>query len=310
MTKYWLDGIGQRGDMHKTMLSDDALANLQREVQWKLGRCMIRLQQYERLMKSIVANMAVEGPPEQLQAIRDHQVACASTMTLGTLMGMFTGNYLSPAAPEGVTEPFDDSTDQELTPQGWFRTRHLLTMSPERYEQTKQTLAKLVALRNELVHCFLERFDLWQETGCRAADTYLNDSYEQIDGHYLVLVDWAKNMERMRTLTASIMQTPQFDDAFVHGIHPDGTVHWPISTIVECLRNAEQACAADSWTLLDSAIAFIRTSYPDQVPTMYGCTSWRQVLKKSEQFVIRTDTNPQNGRGQAWYRSREEIAAN
>lgn len=34
---------------------------LQHQMQQKLGSCMLRLQQYERLMKSMVAGTAIEG---------------------------------------------------------------------------------------------------------------------------------------------------------------------------------------------------------------------------------------------------------
>jgi primosomal protein N'' len=59
---------------------------LQNEVQRKLGRCMIRVQQYERRLKAMVASMAVEGPLEQLQAVHDQQVAGMRNRTLGTLV--------------------------------------------------------------------------------------------------------------------------------------------------------------------------------------------------------------------------------
>lgn len=288
----------------------DSLATLQREVQRKLGRCMMRLQQYELMMKAVVAHMALEGPPAQLQAIHNQQVACASTRTLGTLVGKLTGSYLAPAVPAGLESSTDADTDQEPPGQAWFKVSHQIALPPERYEQIKRELAELVAMRNELVHHFLERFDLGQEAGCRAGEAYLDACFEKIDAHYLTLKGWAEAMNESRAWMASFIQTPQYRDFIMYGIGPDGTVHWAGSAIVACLRNAEQACAVKGWTLLDRAIAHIRTTHPEYTPTRYGCKSWRQVLKKSEQFELRTDTNPLNGAGQAWYRSREEAAMN
>lgn len=287
---------------------DNSLLALQREVQRKLGRCMIRLQQYERSMKAVVANMTVEGPPEQLHAIHEQQVACARTKTLGTLVGMFTSSYLSVAASPGQTEPGDAEADSKLPNQAWLRMSFSMVMPPERHAQTKLALAELVVMRNDLMHHFLERFDLWQESGCRAADTHLDACFEQIGRHFHDLKDWVASLEQARTMMVSTMQSQQFKDAFVHGIGPDGAVHWRISTIVECLHNAEQACEVDGWTLLDNAITFIRGTHADHTPSRYSCKNWRQVLKKSEQFEIRTDTNPLNGKGQTWYRSQKEAA--
>lgn len=286
----------------------DTLPALQREVQRKLGRCIIRLQQYERSMKAVVANMIVEGPPEQLPAILEQQVASARTKTLGSLVGMFTGSYLSVAASQGESAPENAEADTKLPNQAWFRMNFSMAMSPERHAQIKLALAELVDMRNDLVHHFQERYDLGQESGCRAAEAHLDACFEQIDGHFHDLTDWVASLEQAQTMSLSFMQSQQFEDAFVHGIDPDRTVHWHISTIVECLRNAEQACEVDGWTLLDNAITFIRGTHADHTPSRYSCKNWRQVLKKSEQFEIRTDTNPLNGRGQTWYRSQKEAA--
>jgi hypothetical protein len=77
---------------------DGVLKALQHEVQRKLGRCMLRLQQYERLLKTMVAGMAVKGPIERFQAAQDQKLADMRTKTLGTLVGMLTGILAEPAA--------------------------------------------------------------------------------------------------------------------------------------------------------------------------------------------------------------------
>ena len=65
------------------------------KIQQMLGRCMLRLQQFERLLKAMVAGMAVEGPIEQLHATRSRQETGASYKRLGHLVEMFTGDYLT-----------------------------------------------------------------------------------------------------------------------------------------------------------------------------------------------------------------------
>lgn len=287
---------------------EDALPTLQREIERKLGRCMIRLQQYERSIKAVVANMTVEGPPEQLHAMYEQQVACARTKTLGTLVGMLTGSYLSVVASPGQPAPENTEADANSPNKAWLRMSFGMAMPPERHAQTKLALTELVDMRNDLVHHFLDRFNLGQESGCRAADTHLDACFERIKCHLQDITAWVTGYEQARAMMVSFMQSQQFEDAFMHGIGPDGAVHWPISTIVECLRSAEQGCAVDGWTLLDGAITFVRLSHPDQTPSKYGCKNWRQILKKSNQFDVRTDTNPLNGRGQTWYRSQKETA--
>jgi len=69
-------------------------AELQRAVQHKLGGCIWRLQQYERLLKAMLANTGLAGEPAQLQAARDARVASVHKTTLGGLVSLFTGGYL------------------------------------------------------------------------------------------------------------------------------------------------------------------------------------------------------------------------
>lgn len=276
----------------------------QHEVQRKLGRCMIRLQQYERLLKAMMASMALDGPLEQLQAARDRRVAYASDKSLGTLVRMFTGSHLTPASPEGEKEPGDTRVGGKSSAVAWASMRFNISMSPERHAQTKEALAELVELRNTLVHHLIEQFDISDERGCRDASIHLDGCYEQIDGHCKLLRTWATTLVESQALASSYLQSKAFEDMFVHGINEDGSVCWPRSTIVECLREAEAACQVDGWTSLDAAITFMLKENRDQIPSRYGCKTWRQILTKSGLFAVRTVAGSDGERGQIWYRSR------
>lgn len=277
----------------------------QHEVQRKLGRCMLRLQQYERLLKTMVAGMAVKGPIERFQAAQDQKLADIRTKTLGILVGMFTGNHLNAALSDVEARPDDDTGSgiQSVDVAG-ASIRFNISMSPERYAQSKNGLAELVALRNELVHHLIERFDIFDENGCSAALTHLDACYEKIDAHFERLNDWAKSLAETQALASSFLQSKSFEDMFVHSINPDGSVCWARSTIVECLQKAETACQMDGWTSLDAAIEFIAKENRDQVPSRYGCKTWRQVLRKSGVFELRSIGGSVDNRGETWYRIR------
>ncbi len=285
------------------LLPRDPPLELQPDVQRKLGRCLIRLQQYEILLKALVAHGDIAGPPAALQSVRDAQVACARKKTLGSLVGMLTDRHLTSAEE-------DDSTEE---PQGdggaWFRFRFQVGLDASQHQATTAALKELVDLRNELVHHFLQRFNIWESQGCMAADAYLDGSYETIDGHYLTLRGWAQGMDEARAAMASFMSTAVFEDLLVNGIAPDGTVDWPASGAVRCLREAETRFASEGWTMLNTATPWIRAQHPDQHPQRYGCGSWRQVIHESRQFEIRRTVNMEQGCGEVWYRSRKEEAS-
>lgn len=55
-----------------------------------------------------------------------------------------------------------------------------MTLDQSDYDQVVSSLKELVALRNEFVHHFLERFDVWSVIGCQDADAYLDVSMIKI----------------------------------------------------------------------------------------------------------------------------------
>jgi hypothetical protein len=65
-----------------TSPATNALQPLQQDVQRLLGRCLLRLQQYERLMKAIVAHHEISGPAHSLEAIRTARIGRCRTKTL------------------------------------------------------------------------------------------------------------------------------------------------------------------------------------------------------------------------------------
>lgn len=53
----------------QALLTSEPPLELQCDVQNKLGRCLLRLQQYEILLKALVAHSEISGPAEALQGI-------------------------------------------------------------------------------------------------------------------------------------------------------------------------------------------------------------------------------------------------
>lgn len=275
---------------------DGELQASQREVQRLLGRCLLRLQQYEHLIKAIVAHHDIAGPAHALESIRAERIADAATKTLGTLVGYFVGSYV-------VTDDVDTSDEVTgNTPNDVmsFRMRTHMSMSAEDYARTEADLKELVLLRNNLVHHFIDQHDLWSLDGCRGANDALLAAYSRIDEHFEQLRGWAEHMDQARRLTAEFVQSDAFHDLVANGIAPDGTVDWPAAGIVRVLREAAGELAVDGWTPVASAGRWITERHPEQLPTKYGRSSWRQVVHESRLFELRY--RDVDGRRAAWYR--------
>lgn len=269
-----------------------------------MGRCMLRLQQYERLMKTMLAHHELAGPVETLEAQRSARVEKLADKTLGTLVKTLFETYAVAAGYERELLPEDKTPTDRIS----MAFSHRVTMEPERLARTRAALEELVAMRNELVHHFIERFDLCSDDGCAAAVRHLEGCCERIDLRHGELVAWAQGMDKARALMASFAQTEVFHDVVVNGFARDGSFEWSGSGIVQVLREASRSLSEDGWTRLDQALARIASSHPEQTPAKYGCRTWQQVLGESRLFDLEYRT-ADDGRKVAWFRERRQMAA-
>ena len=280
-----------------TLPADDALTAQQREVQRFLGRCLLRLQQYEKLMKAIVAHHEISAAGSPLASNQEQRIADAASKTLGTLVGTLLGSYVTTDEVEDASEP--DARDDIIS----FKVKMSLRMSAEDYDRTQNDLKELVLLRNNLVHHFIDQHDLWSLDGCRGAHDTLTVAYGRIDQHFEQLRGWAEHMDQTRRLAAAFAQSDAFRDLVIHGIAPDGSVDWPAAGIVRALRDAAAELAVDGWTPVASAGPWSAEQLPEHLPTKYGCSSWRQVIHESRLFELRY--RDVGGQRAAWYRAKQ-----
>lgn len=271
----------------------------QHDVQRLLGRCLLRLQQYERLMKAMLAHHELAGPVDTLEAQRASRVEKLSDKSLGTLVKALFETYAVVDGYERDLLPEDKVPTDRVSMAMSFR----MTMDPERLAQTRSAVEDLVAMRNELVHHFLDLFDLGSDDSCTAAVRHLQDCYGRIDRHFDELAGWARTMDKVRAMAASLFQSGPVHDMVVNGIAPDGSVEWPASGIVNVLREAAGHFAVNGWTRLDHAREWIASAHPEQTPEKYHCRTWPQVLDESRLFDLERRASD-DGKRVAWYRER------
>lgn len=272
-------------------------ADLQREVQRLLGRCMLRLQQYEHLLKALVAHHKIAAPASSIEQARDERVQDVATDTLGVLVGKLLDSYVVMSGAER-----EDLVTSKRAAEVSFGFHSAIEMSAEDYAKTRDSLKDLVELRNGLVHHLIGRFDLWQANGCCAARDHLLTCYDRIESHYEQLRSWIEHTERARQLAAAFIRSSSYRDFVINGIAPDGMVDWAAAGCVRLLLEASREVAVDGWTPLDAAAQWIGAQYPDQTPEKYHCRSWQHVLFESRRFDLRY--REEDGRKRAWYRER------
>lgn len=270
------------------------------EVQRKLGRCLLRLQQYELLTKAILVDHEQSGTVADWEARRQARIDKFAKKTLGQLVEWMKSSYLT-VDLEG-RQSREPEPPAELT-RIWFSFHGGMQMDSETYQRTVAAMQELVELRNDIVHHLLENFNLWTLQGCAAADAHLEQSYELIDRHMVQIGEWARHMDQARQIAASFMASDEYLDLIVDKQRPVvPPLDWH-SPIVECLREAEALLAVDGWALLDDAIALIGRTDRDENPARYGCKSWRQVLRNSGAFEFERQALPERSGLYTAYRS-------
>lgn len=270
----------------------------QHVVQRLLGRCMLRIQQYERLLKVMLAHHELAGPVDTLEAQRSERFGKLADKSLGTLVKTLFESYLVPDGFEKDLLPEGKTPADRISLAVSFR----VSMEQGRWEETRKAIEELVQRRNDLVHHLIERFDVWTEEGCTVAIAHLEESYQRIDRHYCELVEWAKSMDSAQVDMAAVYQTEVFRDMLVNGIAPDGSFDWSNTGIVRVLREAASRFHVEGWTSLEQARSWMSEAHPEQTPQKYQCRTWPQVLSESRQFRLEYRLG-NDGAKQAWYRT-------
>jgi len=286
-------------------MEEPSYAALQREVQRKLGRCLIRIQQYELLLKELVAKREVSAILGRNPVPLAEPSPTATTRTMGQLVGELTDKYFQPTLLDsGETQPEASSDDNEH-PAGWAGVRRSVSMSPDSHAKLIEELQELVDLRNDLVHHFVEVQDLVTEEGCIAADMYLQHCYTEIDRHLVSLQGWAASSNEATRSIAAFMASPEYNAFLMAELSPSiSQREAALPCLVELLRRAEAKISKDGWTALSAAIAFAKTVAPDETPKKHAFGSWRQVLHDAGFFQVRRGPVSPGGPMETWYRFR------
>lgn len=212
-----------------TQEPDEETKAQQREVQRMLGRCMLRLQQYERQIKAIMAAHEISAPIQELQDAQSKRAESVARKTLGTLVGELVGSFLIAGEPDTMPDLQDDTSGHRAT----VSIRFTLGLSAEDYAQTEAELRELVQLRNSLVHHFIDQHDLWSVEGCKRAQEALDADFRRIDTHYHRLRTWAEDIQRAGQQVEEYVQSDEFRDKVFSDTVLDSPESRPVPIEVE-----------------------------------------------------------------------------
>ena len=146
--------------------------NCKDEVMRRIGCNLLLFQQIEGVIKFLIANGNISGPASTLLAQREQRAASIQKQTMGQLIRQFTDDFLSDAdkdmeAREHVQEP-------------WLKFAFKIQGDDAFNEQQKIDFKTVLTERNELVHHFLERWDVQSIDSAREVIQYLDEQWEKV----------------------------------------------------------------------------------------------------------------------------------
>jgi len=260
--------------------------NLRAEIERRVGQCILQLQRYELGLKRFLSTTVIRGSAETLKANHEARKAGFANKTLGQLIGEVTGQYLFPSSPdEDFWEGSNESLDNPVLPEIHFQLS--MPMSQENYNALKAELAEIVSIRNELVHHFLERFDLHDAASCNDALEHLASIKQGASHHFKKLREWDSARRASIQQAVEFLDSEAFESLLSYGFYPGRPMDWTSTTAVQLLKYAEGELQRDGWTDLKAALALIKQQRPDLGPQIYQCKSWRHLLQKSGLFELR-----------------------
>jgi hypothetical protein len=271
-------------------LGGESFEYLQAKIERNLGQCLLQLQRYELDLKRFLSTTVIKGNTETVKAHHETRKAHFANKTLGQLIVELTGEYFAPSsAEEDFSPPPDEPLENPKLPEFHFRVS--MPMTEERLEALRAELSEIVSIRNELVHHFLERFNLQEMSGCEDAARHLANVQQVVAQNFERLKEWDKTRHSAAKQAVEFMQSDEFGSILSFGVYPGLPIFWRATTAVILLKESEEQFARDGWTDLKSAIAMMQQKRPDLGPKIYHCKTWRQLLKKSELFELRKVIN-------------------
>lgn len=262
---------------------DESIQALKQEVERRLGRCLLMLQKYEHLMKTLVVCQDIAGPITETASIIAGRAAGVASKTLGTLVRELLGAYLATDSDEEAEPSSPPKSLFDI--RASFRAR--LQMAHDDLQRTEVGMRDLVALRNNLVHHFIQQHDLRTLEGCKSALDFLHESESRIEREIEQIQAWVADIEQAMRAQIEHLQSKEFQAWLVDGIAPDGCVDWDRAGIVRELLKAAREVCSDGWAPVNAAAQWIAERCPEQQPSKYGCRSWREVIDRSRRFELR-----------------------
>lgn len=212
------------------------------EILRKIGRNVLLFQQAERRLKWLAVRQKISGLSDEIEDAAAKMKEQVARETLGTVMRRAID------AP-GLSAREQDRIDAAILEKGCFHFEFGFEFSVadgEPDSEWREGLEELVEHRNDLVHHFIERFNLETPDGCQLAAQYLDEQHAR---HAPLVEDLRRRCESIDASTKMFFDALQQKDILAEFLH--GHLRLKLEEVLR--RVASEKARADGWTYLSSA---------------------------------------------------------
>lgn len=250
----------------------------------KIGRNVILFQHLENLLKYILANSQISGYASELQEIQVKNASTISKQTMGNLVAKFI-ETIGPALPEAVNA-------SENIKESHFSFRFRIGMDASNVKEQKESLAKLVSERNELIHHFSANLSRTSSSCYLDLEKRLDLQAEKIKRKIQDLKSIVTALNDGKKALLDLVTSEQYKKEFELAWLRDSLLVLLLADIA--LREAR----TDGWTSLSVAGQLVKLHAPEEVMMLqerYGHKSLKSLIIAAEIFDIQEEITQKGG---------------
>lgn len=245
------------------------------EVLRKIGRNILLFQEFELLLKHIVARGSFSGFMSEIGSNIEKRTVHVQKQTMGKLVGEYLEKtdpeyQESSSEPEELREPFISFNFQIERDSNYFKTK-------------KDALAKMVSDRNQLVHHLLPTFNQKSLDSCLQIEQLLDNQKEKI-------------LREINELRQRIISWKDLAEKFAEFmLSDDGKKSFRLNLLMQnpllilLLDIAANTKRADAWASITTAEQLVKKNAPEELALLkekYGCKSLKALLIATEIFEL------------------------
>jgi hypothetical protein len=143
----------------------------------KIGRNIVNLQRFERMLKLIIVNSNISGYASELAKAHQDKTKVTSPKTLGPLVGEFLNTVYS------TDDPFTDGPDNPWN-HIWMSHGFRIRANVDSISKTEVELREVVEERNLLIHHLLAEVDFGSVDECQQLISRLDAQNDRLMPHF------------------------------------------------------------------------------------------------------------------------------